>query len=60
MAEVGYIDHDYTRVEIDEQGNAWCIFNFEESSVIEDLQAAAEGFCIIEEGFLPYDEMDYL
>jgi hypothetical protein len=54
---MAYIGNTYfaTRIETDEQGNIWQIVNHEDEWIIEDLQAAADGECIMEVGISPED-----
>lgn len=56
MATSGKIFHQHTTVEIDEAGRIWLIQNhFESSSVIEEMQASANGITIVEK-IDSYDE----
>lgn len=60
MAQAGRIYHEYTHIETDEQGHIWLIQNhFESDTVIEEMDAAAHGEVIIDEGYEFIDEEDY-
>lgn len=49
MAYIGRIFPQFTKIEIDENGNIWQTFNNAGSTVIEELDAAAHGIVFIEE-----------
>jgi hypothetical protein len=59
MAEAGKIFHNFTQVEIDEQGNIWLIYNhFESESVIMEMESTSRGEVIYDDISLldSYDE----
>jgi hypothetical protein len=60
MATAGKIYPTFTKIEIDEKGRVWLIQNhFESETVIEEMEEAARGRVIVDEGYELYDDDDY-
>jgi hypothetical protein len=62
MAFAGKIYPEFTHIEIDESGQVWLIQNhFQSDTVIEEMNASAHGFVIIDDEYdvYPEDEEDY-
>ncbi len=56
-AEAGKIFHEYTSVEISEDGVIWLIQNhFENPSVINEMESTSKGEVIIDSGWVYEDE----
>jgi hypothetical protein len=58
MAYIGQHFIQFTRIEIDEQGRVWQVVNnVSNQSIIEEFDAAANGYCIVE---IAPEEDEYL